>query len=271
MRLSDHDDETAAAMLVAGSLDEVMFVTAPDAPLVQRLLQTSGIRLASFDEAEAYSRRLPFLKHVVLPKGIVSFARGLPDDDIHLIAPTATLVARDGLHPAAIELMMQAVTQVHGGPSWFGRSGEFPNDQYTEVPVSPVAERYYQSGPLFLQRYVPFWLANFIERMGLLIVPLLALLIPLSRIVPPLYSWHMRSRIYRWYGELREIEQDIAKADERRLEGEATRAATCLARLASIQARVDRLAVPLAFANELYTLKMHINRVRAELGDPSRA
>ena len=271
--LSGLEDTPAVMKLLDGSLDAVMFVTAPESPLVQMLLQTPGIRLFNFDQAEAYSRRFPFLKHVVLPRGIVALDKDLPHEDIHLIAPTATLVAKSDTHPAIIELLMQAATEVHGGPGTFRRAGEFPNDQYTEVTVSPVAERYYKNGPSFLQRYLPFWLANLVERMGVILVPVIALLIPLSRILPPLYTWRVRSRVYRWYGQLRSVENDVEsgrandggagvpESDERR---EARRTKQ-LARLQDIETKVNHLVVPLSYADELYTMKLHIDRVRAAL------
>ena len=278
--LSNLEDTPAVMRLLDGSLDALMFVSAPEAPMVQMLLQTPGIKLFNFDQAEAYSRRFPFLTHVVLPRGIVALERDIPHEDVHLIAPTATLVAKSDTHPAIIELLMQAASQVHGGTGWFRRAGEFPNDQYTEIPVSPVAERYYKSGAPFLQRYLPFWLANLIERMWVIIVPVLALLIPLSRILPPLYTWRVRSRVYRWYGQLREVEHDVdvenaADAAQSAIGNDArsavdpiaqsARRAKQLARLADIEAKVNRLVVPLSYADELYTLKLHIDRVRAKV------
>ena len=270
--LSSLDDTPAVMKLLDGSLDAVMLVTAPDAPMVQMLLQTPGIRLFNFDQAEAYSRRLPFLKHVVLPRGIVALEKDLPHEDVQLIAPTATLVAKSTTHPAIIELLMEAATEVHGTAGWFRKAGEFPNDQYTEVPVSPVAERFYKNGPPFLQRYLPFWLANLIERMGVIIVPIIALLIPLSRILPPLYTWRVRSRVYRWYGQLREVENEVdvtasgSDADQPHdAKAQAERRTKHLARLAHIEGKVNHLVVPLSYADELYTLKLHIDRVRGKL------
>ena len=100
--------------------------------------------------------------------------------------------------------------------------------------------------------------------MGVLIVPILALLIPLSRIRPPLYKWRARPRIFRWYGELRDVENLI----DRDARGDTTnpgRVAKQLARLATIDSRVNLLVMPLAYANELYSLKLHIDRVRDKL------
>ena len=274
LTLSYLEDTPAVMKLLDGSLDAVMLVSAPEIPIVRMLLQTPGIRLFNFDQAEAYSRRFSFLKHVVLPRGIVALDQDIPHEDIHLIAPTATLVARATTHPAIIELLVQAAAEIHGGSSWFRHAGEFPNDQYTEIPISPVAERYYKSGPPFLQRYLPFWLANLIERMGVILLPAFALLIPLSRVLPPLYSWRVRKRVYRWYGQLRDVENAIdhdiknaaaepvrARPDTRR---DASRARH-LARLTDIETRVNHLVVPLSYASELYALKLHIDRVREKV------
>ncbi len=276
---SELDDTPAAMKLLDGSLDAAMFVTAPEEPIVRMLLETPGIKLFNVDQAEAYARRLPYLKHVVLPRGIVALDRDIPHEDINLIAPTATLLAKATTHPAIVELLVQAATEIHGGAGWFRRAGEFPNDQYTEVPVSPVAERYYKSGPPFLQRWLPFWLANVIERMGVILVPIVALIIPLSRVLPPLYAWRVRSRVYRWYGVLRDVEHDVdATADvpsgdassTKNAKERATRRTRQRARLDEIERHVDRLVVPLSYASELYALKLHIDRVRGKL-DPRPA
>jgi hypothetical protein len=173
------------------------------------LLQTPGISLFDFTQAEAYTRRFPFLSHVVLPRGIVDLGRDLPAKDYQLIAPTATLVAREDLHPALVDLFVQTASEIHGGAGWFHRKDEFPTARYSEIPVSPVAQKIYKNGPPLLQRYLPFWLANFFERMWVVVVALGALILPLSRVIPPLYVWRVRSRVYRWYGLLRSVEQAI--------------------------------------------------------------
>lgn len=256
-------ENTPATMaLLDGSIDGLVFSSAPDAPLIQMLLQTPGVKLFNFAQAEAYTRRLPFLSHVVLPRGIVDFARDLPPEDYQLIAPTATLVARADLHPALIDLFVHAATNIHGGAGWFQRHGEFPSAEYTEIPVAASAQKYYRSGPPLLQRYLPFWLANLFDRMWVIVVALGALILPLSRIVPPLYVWQVRSRVYRWYGQLRAVEQALEGApagEERRVYEEQ------LARLNDIEDTVNRIAIPLSFADELYGLRSHISFVRRRM------
>jgi TRAP transporter TAXI family solute receptor len=253
-------ENTPATMeLLEGRIDGLVFSSGPDALLVQMLLQTPGISLFNFDQAEAYARRLPFLTHVVLPRGIVDLGRNLPPQDYHLIAPTATLVARENLHPALIELFVQAASDIHGGAGWFQQQGQFPSANYTEIPVAREAAKYYKDGAPLLQRYMPFWVANLFDRLWVVVVALAALIIPFSKVVPPLYVWRIKSRVYRWYGQLRAVEQALDEADGARRQQVA---AELLKRLDEIEGRVNHMSIPLAFADNLYGLRSHINFVR---------
>lgn len=259
LKISSLENTPATVELLAGRIDGVVFSSAPEAPLIQMLLQTPGIRLYNFRQAEAYTRRLPFLTHVVLPRGIVDLGRDIPAQDVHLIAPTATLVAREDLHPALVDLFVKAATEIHGGTGWFQQQGQFPSPRYTEIPVAREAAKYYRDGPPFLQRYLSFWLANLFDRLWVVVVALAALIIPLSKIVPPLYVWRIRSRVYRWYGQLRAVEQALENAgDEHRDEARAE----LLRRLDDIEGRVNQISIPLAYADALYGLRSHINFVR---------
>lgn len=262
VKIKQLENTPATVELLEGRIDALVFSSAPDALLIQMLLQTPGIKLFDFTQAEAYSRRFPFLTHVVLPRGIVDLGRDLPPKNYHLIAPTATLVAREDLHPALIDLFVQAAGTIHGGAGWFRKQGEFPNASYTEIPVIPEAEKFYKDGPPFLQRYMSFWLANFFDRMWVVIVALGALILPLSRIVPPLYVWKVRSRVYRWYGQLRTVEQAIEDVPPGK---RATVYPAQLKRLTEIEERVNQISIPLSFADELYRLRSHINLVRKRI------
>jgi TRAP-type uncharacterized transport system substrate-binding protein len=251
----------AAVDLLAGDLDALVFASAPESHLVQMLLLTPGIALYDASQAEAYSRRFPFLTPVTLPRGVVDLARDLPPRDVHLVAPTATLLARKGTHPALIQLFVQAAHQVHGGPGWFQRKGDFPSSTSTEYPLAKEAERFYAHGIPLLQRYLPFWLANLIERMWPVLVTLLAVLIPLSRALPPLYEFRIRSRVFRWYAQLREVEHAVGTRP----------AAELLAELDAIEARVEGVTVPLSYSDELYSLRSHIQMVGARLRSAATA
>lgn len=262
LKTSALDNTPATVELIEGRIDGLVFSSAPDAPLIQMLLITPGIRLVDFAQAEAYTRRLPFLTHVVLPRGIVDLGRDLPSHDVHLIAPTATLVARENLHPALLDLFVQAAGGIHSGAGWFQQQGQFPSPRYTEIPVAHEAAKYYKDGPPFLQRYMSFWLANFFDRMWVLTLALGALILPISKVVPPLYVWRIRSRVFRWYGQLRTVEQALAAAPEaQRNEVYAAQ----LLQLNDIEDKVNQISIPLSFADDLYGLRGHINLVRQRI------
>ena len=253
------ENTPATVELLEGRIDGLVFSSGPESLMVQMLLQTPGIKLFDFAQAEAYSRRLPFMSPVVLPRGIVDVGRDIPAQDYHLIAPTATLVARDDLHPALIDLFVQSASKIHGGTGWFQQQGQFPSQRYTEIPVAREAAKFYKDGPPLLQRYMKFWLANFFDRMWVVVVALAALILPLSKVVPPLYVWRIRSRVYRWYGQLRTVEQELEAAQG---EGRAEVCAGLLKRLDEIEEMVNQISIPLAFADGLYGLRSHINFVR---------
>lgn len=255
----DLDATHAAEALVQGRIDAAMMVADSSSPLVLRLLRDRRVRLMSFAQAEALTRHLPFLSHVVLPEGGIDFAANLPARDVHLVAPTANLVVRDDIHPALVTLLMQAATDIHGGAGLLRKAGEFPSDKGVDFAMSVDAERYLKSGPPFLQRHLPFWIAVLIDRMVVMLVPLLAILFPVVRFTPAVYAWRIKSRIYRWYGKLKVLEIDMQSAkgqDEIR---------ALVERLDAIEQSVSRIPTPLAFSGYLYDLRAHIELVRGRL------
>jgi TRAP transporter TAXI family solute receptor len=258
-RLQAIDEASAAEALLAGRLDAAFLVAAPQAPAVEKLLSAPGIQLLDLAHAEAYSRRFPHLAPIALPAGAIDLAAPNPPGDRRLLGATAALIARADLHPAIVSLLLHAAREVHSAPGLFQRAGEYPQLPGRDLPVHPAALRYFEYGPPFLQRYLPFWLAVLADRLLIALLPVLALAIPLFRIAPAIYAWRMRSRIYRWYGELKFLEADIQQHfDAGRLEA-------YLEDLERIEELANRRWVPLAFSNELYTLREHIQLVRREL------
>jgi hypothetical protein len=227
--------------------------------MVQMLLQTPGVKLMDFAQSEAYSRRFQFLTPVVLPRGVVDLARDMPAGDLRLVATTTALLTREQTHPALLQLFAQAARELHSPAGWFNRAGSFPTTEHSEYPVSPEAERAIKGGQPFLQRYLPFWLANLVERMWLALGIIIAILLPLSRIVPPLYEFRIRSRVFRWYGQLRAIENDM--------QAQGSDAAQLAQELDALEARVGRINVPLSYVDELYALRNNINLVRRKLAE----
>jgi len=242
--------------LQKNELDAVFVVGPTQSSLVWSLLYTPGVRLMNLTHAEAYTRRFPHLARLVLPRGAIDLTLDIPPHDTQLLSPMATLLVRDDMHPALIDLLMQAASEVHGAPGVFQKPGEFPRAGHSEFPLSKEAERYYKSGKPFLQRYLPFWAATLIDRMVVMLVPLLAVLVPLFKFAPQLYGWRVRSRIYRRYGELKFLENELNEDPGRHSRAE------WLAKLDAVETDASRIRTPLTFSDMLYTLRGHIDLVR---------
>ncbi len=248
-------DEAADAVL-KGAADAAVFVTTLEATHVRKLLAAPNLALVNLDQAEAYVKNFPFLHHVVLPRGGFDLEKNIPADDVHLVAPTVMLAVRGDIHPAMITLLLKAATEIHGGTGLMQKKGELPSDKDTELPMNPEAQRFYKSGPPFLQKYLPFWVATFVDRMFFILLPLLAVLIPVVKLAPVIYSWRIRSKVYHWYGELKFLEGQIRdEPGEDKLPG-------YLDRLDWIEDQVNRIRLPLAFSNHVYFLREHIDLVR---------
>lgn len=256
LKLSRLEQTPATVAFLGGELDAIVFASAPESLMVQMLLQTPGVKLMDFAQSEAYSRRFAFLSPAVLPRGVVDLAADIPPQDVRLVAPTTTLLARASTHPALLQLFALAGNEIHGGAGWFKRAREYPNLANNELPISAEAVRSIKNDKPFLQRYLNFWVANLVERMWLAMGLIIAVLLPLSRIVPPLYEFRVRSRIFRWYGQLRDIENRIEGAGDNR---------AILEELGNLESRAEKISVPLSYADELYALRSHIQMVRQKL------
>ena len=205
-------------------------------------------------------RRFPHFQVVSLKRGSIDPQRNLPLKDIAMIATTANLVVPEDLHPALAYLLLDAARQIHSRPSLVSRAGDFPSPQGTDFPLAEEAERYFKNGRPFLQRYLPYWLANFVQRLILVLVPLIAVLVPVFKFLPSLLEWRQQNKLFRHYGELKFLEGDMAS---RALKPEETKAA--LAQLDRIEREVIANKFALDFSDRVFTLRQHVDYVREKL------
>jgi len=242
-----------------GVADVIFLSGVPDSPLIREVALMPGANLVDLQDAEALSRQFNFLHERVLPQSALSLQANLPPQRTRLLAPAVTLVAREALHPALAYLLLKVLTRVHGGAGMLNQEHEFPSHKDSDFELSSQAAYFFQSGPPFLDRYLPFWAATFVSRVLIILLPLLALAIPLSRVIPALYTWLIKSRIHKLYGELRFLELQLRNTpppvDFARFRNE----------LDAIENKVNRLRLPVAFSSHLYELRSHVGLVRARI------
>ena len=252
-------DDAAADALQHGTVDAIFLSGLPNSPLVQHLAADPHLAMADLDEAEAFSRQFTFLHHLVLPEGALNLEHNVPSHPVNLLVPTVTLVARESAHPALVYLMLKVIKRVHSVAGVLQAENEFPSDKDTDFELSTQARKFYESGLPFFDRYLPFWAATFLNRVLIVLLPLIALTIPITRLAPSVYAWLVKSRIYKLYGELRYLETQLHNTQH------PLDAATCRKELDAIEVRVNHLRLPVAFSSHLYELRTHIALVRSQI------
>jgi TRAP transporter TAXI family solute receptor len=250
-----------------GGADAGFLVLGAEARTVQALLRLADVKLMNMAQADGLTQRYPFLTKVTLHRGVADFAATLPPEDTTLVATQAALLVRDDLHPALVTLLAQAILQVQRQPQLndkgearlFTIPSETLNADDPEFLSSSEAHMVYKSGPTFLQRVLPFWVANLLNRVFVLILPLLGIILPLIRLVPIIYNWRMKQRILNWYKELKNLEQGLPDA----LDADALRRKD--AELDRIEEGVQKIQVPIQYTADLYNLRDHVDFVRRRL------
>jgi TRAP transporter TAXI family solute receptor len=251
--------DDAAKALLQGKVDAAILVDVADSPVIQKILTDRAIKLVSLDDAEAYTRQFSYLHHLILPEGSLNLARTIPTHDVDLVAPTATLVMKESVHPALVYLMLKVIAKVHSGPGMLHKAGDFPSAKDTDFPLSSQAVNFYKSGLPIIDKYLPFWAATFVNRTLIVILPLLALLIPLTKIIPFVYTWLVKRKVYRYYGALRYLENQLKRDDIEQRKDDY------LEKLNEIEDRVRELKLPVTFSMHAYELRAHIELVRSKL------
>ncbi len=240
------------AAFEAKTVDAVVIAESAEARVVQRLAATPGIRLLSIDRGEAYARKIPFVHRLVLARGTFDLGQDLPPQDVVLLAQSANLVGRADLHPAVNYLLLAAARSIHGRGGLLDNPEEFPAPLRSGFEINAQAARFYTSGPPWLFAVLPYWIAIWVDRLWLMILPLLAFLLPLARVAPTLYSWRARAPLNRMYANLKAIELEIENADS--VDGlDALRD-----RLRRLSSDVMSIRIPLSYAEHFYIFREHV-------------
>jgi hypothetical protein len=251
--------EQAAEALLRREIDAAIMLASWQSPAVRKLLGADGIVLATYPRADAYVALFPSLSKLVLPTGVADLAKNIPPSDVTLLAVQESLAVRKDLHPALQYILLEAASEVHGGPGIFQKAGRFPAPEAIDLPLSDQARNFYKSGRPFLYRYLPFWLSGMTERLLIVLIPLLAVAYPLARILPQMYQWWMQHHLFKLYGELKLLENEFG----RRSAGESIN--DLLSALDSLQQRATKMFVTLSFAQRRQILKEHIQVTRERL------
>jgi TRAP transporter TAXI family solute receptor len=247
----------AVKALAAGQIDAAFIGGGPDSPIVQELLRNPDVRLLNFPRAEALTKIYPFLVRLVLPAGVIDFANNNPPADVNLLGATNAVLVRKDLNPQIVSLLAQALVEVHGEAGLFQRAGEFPTLTDPEYPMAEGARDFYRSGAGLLNRYLPFWVTNYLQRTIAIAIAAIAILVPAFRVVPMLYLWLVQQQLRKLYRRLRVVDEA--------LQMELT--IPQVEALKNDLADLDQAAkvVPMRDSDLLFVFRHHLDRTRSRL------
>jgi len=249
----DINDTKACTLLKKGEIDALFRVIAATSPKIRNCFEHSDLSVLPLRRIDAFLLHFPYLKKVTLPEGAIDLAHNLPSHDLDLLAASATVVTTDKLDKVLVRLMAKVIKQAPNSPALLKSDGtDYPNITATQLPIHPSAERYFKEGDTWLEKIFPFWIAANIYRLKIMLIPILTLLIPLLKSFFPLYRWRIRSKIYRWYRQLNEIDRQIETLSADKIEEE-------IEKLEKLQDEIKQHTdVPLSYMGEYYLLRTHV-------------
>lgn len=253
--LIEKGGEDAIALFKSNEIDCAFFTVSPLSDTIQELIHIPDISFMNIRRHEAHTARYPFLSSVKISKGMLDLQQDIPRSDKHTLASTATLVVNKDFHPAITPLILETLSKRLKFGSVLEERDVFPSPDNVGFPLTKEADHYFEYGPPFLLRYMPFWAASLVDRLVIFIIPLLVILIPLSKLAGPIYRWRIRSRIYRWYKYLRESDAKINDGSIHETIKEEKE------KLRKLESELSAVEVPLSYTDNLYHLKRHVEDV----------
>ncbi|MCH6257423.1 TAXI family TRAP transporter solute-binding subunit [Puniceicoccaceae bacterium K14] len=253
------EEEEAIEQLVANDIDAAFFMVPVVSDAIDKLIHEESLSFMDMRRYESYEARYPFLTSVKVSEGLLDLKENIPNKSQQALASSATLLVNDRFHPSLTPVVMEALTSVLKDGSLLEKHGEFPSPQFVDYPLTKEADHYFEFGPPFLLRYMPFWAASLVDRFIIFLIPLLVVIIPLSKTAGPVYRWRVRSRIYKWYKYLRETDKKIvAGTISQDIDKE-------LDRIEKLEEELASVDVPLSYTDELYHLREHVAFVAKRL------
>jgi len=198
--------------LMDGKLDVAFFVISYRDPGIMELMRRKDLQLTSFRREAAYTRKFRGLTPLKLPEGLLDLRDDIPPENITLLSPSAMLVAREDINPRVVELVLKVAQAVHSPGSLIDPPLKFPTLEGMDVPVNEAAETYLTSGESFLSRNLPYRALRWVLLLKLLLLPLVAVWVPLLRIAPMIATWRKQRWLKRYYDRLRNVEDKLATA-----------------------------------------------------------
>jgi len=239
--------------LLDGRIDAAFAAGSPAAPMIRDLLANSDVSVLSFGRAAAYGARFPGIATITIPRGVIDLGRDLPSEDLALLAVTTNLVALNDFYPAAVPLLLEAVARADTRQRLTTETGRFPSGDNTSLPLDRAASRYYEHGEKGLSKILPYNVTRWLEHLGFVVLPLLALTMLLIKIVPVGMKIWGRFHLMSMLKVLEEVEKGhAADVDPKEL----------LKKLDDLNHKTASIFVPLATLHDYIDIRQFMHDMR---------
>lgn len=258
-RIASLSSAESIEALQEGRIDGMFLVAGIEATAIKSLLALPQVHVLDMAHADTYRSKMRFLESITLPRGGLDSARDIPPEPKKMVATSTTILTTEALHPALQRLFLITARRIdREGNAFFSRPGGFPVEIEYDLPLSKVAEHYYEKGPPVLHGYFPLWLASFMEEIGFVLVALAAIALPLLRLIPKSRVFYATLCMDHLYYTLRHREQQLRSANT------PAQLNRILDQIEQIEQRARHLWVPTGTHDYFYKLRWAIDGVRDE-------
>ena len=255
-------NKEAAEKLISGEVDAVFILDGINGPNVQKLLAHDDVHVFNFEYAKALAKKLPYLGVVEIPKGSLDLKNLRPPKDISMLSSTVSLLVEKDMHTAVQYLFLLGAEKISNNvDQFFAKPDLFPAYLDHNIPLSPVANRFYEKGAPALKDSLPLWLSSYLDRIWILLIGALAVIYPMFKLFPSYRHTRAAMLISDAYQEILEIEQQADSCESLEM------LQKMIDRLEEMNADSRRISISSDDINRLYSMKSALNMVHAQLLD----
>ncbi len=253
-------NKDAAEKLISGEIDAVFILDGINGPNVQKLLAHDDIHVFNFEYAKALAKKLPYLEVVEIPKGSLDLKTLRPPRDISMLSSTVSLLVEKDMHPAIQYLFLLGAEKVSNEvDQFFAKPELFPAYLDHNIPLSPVAHRFYENGAPPLKDTLPLWLSSYLDRIWILLIAALAVIYPIFKLFPSYRHTRAAMLISDAYEEILEIEKQADTCESLEV------LQKMLDRLEEMNVDSRQISISSDDINRLYSMKSALNMVHSQL------
>lgn len=253
--------DAAIDAIATGRVDAVVHVATGDSHTAATLARLDNVHLLGVERAGQLATVEPRLRALVMPQGSIELRANLPATDLPTMVTQTHLMVRPDVHPALQRALLDVAGELHVMSGFLEGQGVYPTSVGSNFPVSAVASKAQRGGRPWMETLLPYRAAQWAELVLYALLPVLLMGSFLLLRAPRYIDWRVDTAIMGYYGELKFLEEDLARLDGRDLPNLRSLAK----RLEMLAQQVDAMELPDRYADRWYTLREHLQQARSRV------